>query len=96
MDTSTDRAERISSAMAPASVLDLIAARRPQTSWRRLATEVTLRTGIDVTGETLRRWALDAGISHRQGRSMSIPTPTRGDASDHIASAAPSAPEART
>lgn len=35
----------------------LIEQRRGQaTSWRRIAVELTARTGIDITGETLRVW----------------------------------------
>ena len=34
--------------------------RREQgTSWRRIAVELTVRTGIDVAGETLRLWHRD-------------------------------------
>ena len=32
--------------------------RRPAVSWRRIALEITQRTGIDVTGEALRVWTL--------------------------------------
>lgn len=34
------------------------ALRSEQTSWRRIAIELTSRTGIDVTGETVRVWSL--------------------------------------
>lgn len=35
----------------------MIAARRASNvSWRRIAIEITARTGIDVAGETLRVW----------------------------------------
>jgi hypothetical protein len=36
---------------------DLIEPRRREgVAWRRIALEVTARTGIDITGETLRVW----------------------------------------
>jgi hypothetical protein len=39
------------------SLADLIASRRGEgIAWRRIALEVTARTGIDVTGESLRMW----------------------------------------
>jgi hypothetical protein len=42
-------------------------------SWRRIAMELTARTGIDVTGETLRIW--------HQGRApISAGCDTRGSA----------------
>ena len=34
----------------------LVTARRPDTSWRLIAIEVTHLTGIDITGEALRGW----------------------------------------
>lgn len=34
----------------------LVTARRPDMSWRLIAIEVTHLTGIDITGEALRRW----------------------------------------
>lgn len=35
----------------------LIAQRRNENvAWRRIANEITARTGIDITGETLRLW----------------------------------------
>lgn len=36
---------------------DLIQSRRAeQVAWRRIALEVTARTGVDITGETIRVW----------------------------------------
>lgn len=35
---------------------DLIAARRPHTSWRDISAEIHVTTGIDVSWETLRIW----------------------------------------
>jgi hypothetical protein len=40
---------------------EFIAARRPGTAWRLIAIELTRRTGIDVTYETVRGWSLAAG-----------------------------------
>jgi hypothetical protein len=36
-----------------------IAARRPSTSWRAIAADITARTGVEVGGEILRRWFID-------------------------------------
>lgn len=33
-----------------------VVARRPATSWRLIAYEITQRTGLDLTGEALRGW----------------------------------------
>lgn len=41
------------------TLAELIAARRPQTSWRDIAAEVETLTGIEVSWETLRMWFLD-------------------------------------
>lgn len=39
---------------------DLVAERRSASvSWRRIAQEVLARTGVDVTGETIRVWFAD-------------------------------------
>lgn len=38
---------------------DFIAARRPLTSWRTIAREITSVTDVAVTGEVLRRWFND-------------------------------------
>lgn len=35
---------------------DFIAARRPDKPWRLIAIELTHRTGVDVTYETVRVW----------------------------------------
>jgi hypothetical protein len=39
---------------------EFIAARRPDTAWRLIAIELTNRTGVDVTYETVRAWGLAA------------------------------------
>lgn len=36
-----------------------IAARRPGKSWRAIATEITQKTDVEVTGEIVRRWFID-------------------------------------
>lgn len=41
------------------TLADFIAARRPHTSWRDIATQITLTTGVPVTHETLRSWFAD-------------------------------------
>lgn len=38
-------------------VAEFIAERRPHLSWRRIAIEVTAKTGVDISGETLRLWS---------------------------------------
>ncbi len=35
---------------------EFVAQRRPGTAWRRIATELLVRTGVDVTYETVRTW----------------------------------------
>lgn len=40
------------------SLADLVATRRGEgVSWRRIALEITARTGIDIAGETVRVWS---------------------------------------
>jgi stalled ribosome rescue protein Dom34 len=39
--------------------VDYVAERRPHTSWRTLAAEITSTTGVRVTHEVLRRWFAD-------------------------------------
>jgi hypothetical protein len=41
------------------TLAELIAARRPSTSWRDIADEVTEKTGVPVSDETLRLWFAD-------------------------------------
>lgn len=36
-----------------------VRSRRPNTAWRKIATELLALTGIDVTAETLRQWFPD-------------------------------------
>lgn len=48
----TDIERKLGEPLAP-----MIAARRAgNVSWRRIAIEITARTGVDVAGETLRVW----------------------------------------
>lgn len=41
------------------TLAELIAARRPATSWRDIAAEITQTTGIQVSHEVLRLWFVD-------------------------------------
>ena len=41
------------------TLAELIAARRPHTSWKDIAAEVTETTGIEVSWESLRLWFAD-------------------------------------
>lgn len=55
------------------SLADLVSERRQAgISWRKIAIEITMRTGIDITGETLRVWT--------QGRAPVVATEPAGSA----------------
>ena len=45
------------------SLIEWIAARRPNTSWRLIAREIWDTTGVDVTHETVRIWGGGADSS---------------------------------
>lgn len=43
------------------SLADYITARRPASSWRAIAAELTERIGVEVSHESLRLWFTDGG-----------------------------------
>lgn len=43
----------------PGTLAEFVADRRPDTSWRDIAVELTEKTGIEVSYETLRGWFAD-------------------------------------
>jgi len=51
----TDRQSLIEERLGE-SLEAFVLARRPDTSWRLIASEIIERTGVDLTGEALRGW----------------------------------------
>jgi hypothetical protein len=45
------------------SLADFVGSRRPQWSWRQLAAEVTVKTGVAVSHEALRTWFVTEGVA---------------------------------
>ena len=53
------RLYRMIEARIDGTLAEFIAARRPQMGWRSIAKDIDQRTGIWVSGETLRLWFAD-------------------------------------
>ncbi len=53
------RLYRLIEARLDGTLADLVAARRPETSWRDIAEEVYEKTGIEVSYEAVRGWFAD-------------------------------------
>jgi hypothetical protein len=41
------------------TLAEFVAAKRPHTTWRQMASEITQLTGIEVSSEGLRQWFAD-------------------------------------